>query len=126
MDRPGDGLAGRRVLVIEDESLVAMLIEDVLLDMDCEVAGLASRLHDAMEKAKSLAFDVAILDVNLNGKETFPIAEVLLERGIPFVFATGYGTAVLPGPLQNVPVLHKPFQQRDLETALRTALIVKT
>ena len=119
-------LAGSRVLLVEDESLVAMLLEDALAGVGCEVIGLASRFHDAEQKAKSLSFDVAVLDVNLNGKQTLPIAEILFSRGIPFVFATGYGVEFLPVHLQTVPVLQKPFGKRDLEGALAAALGMKT
>jgi CheY-like chemotaxis protein len=115
-------LAGRRVLVIEDESMVMMLLQDMLEDIGCVVAGSASRIEEAIEKARSLVFDVAILDVNLNGARTFPVAEVLAERGVGFVFATGYGTASLPPAFAGTPVLQKPFQQEDLERALRAAL----
>ena len=115
-------LAGLRVLVIEDEAMVAMLIQDTLAEIGCEVIGVASRLNDAIEKAKSLAFDIAILDVNLNGRQTVPIAASLAERGVAFVVATGYLAASLPESLQRVPILQKPFRQRDLERALRAAL----
>jgi CheY-like chemotaxis protein len=120
----GSGLAGRRILVIEDESMVTMLLQDFLEDIGCEVAGIASRLKEAREKIDTLAFDVAILDVNLNGDQTFPLAEVLLARGQPIVFATGYGAATLPPRLRALPVLQKPFQQDDLVRALRSALSV--
>ena len=116
------GLVGRRVLVIEDEAMITILIQDTLVDIGCEVIGSASRFDDAAIKAASLSFDVAILDVNLNGKQTFAIAEALVKRGTAFVFATGYGAASLPESLQEVPILQKPFQQQDLERALRTAL----
>jgi DNA-binding response OmpR family regulator len=119
-------LAGWRVLLIEDESLVAMLLEDALVGVGCEVIGLASRFYDAEQKAKSLSFDVAVLDVNLNGKQTLPIAEILLGRGIPFVFATGYGVGFRPAHFETVPVLQKPFEQHELEMALRAALSMKT
>lgn len=122
MDACDNGLAGRRVLVIEDESMVSMLLQDTLADIGCEVIGIASRFADAIEKAKSLSFDVAILDVNLNGEQTIPIAEMLAERGLAFVFATGYGAASLPASLRSVPVVQKPFHQRDLERVLRAAL----
>jgi CheY-like chemotaxis protein len=115
-------LASRRVLIIEDESMVMMLLRDMLEEIGCVVAGSASRLDEATEKARSLAFDVAILDVNLNGVRTFPIAEVLAERGIGFVFATGYATTSLPPAFAGTPVLQKPFAQQDLERALRAAL----
>lgn len=116
-------LAGLRALVIEDESIVAMFLQDTLAEIGCEVIGIASRFDDAVEKVKSLAFDIAILDVNLNGRNTFPIADSLTERGVAFVVATGYGATDLPQSLQRVPILQKPFRQRDLERALRAALI---
>ena len=115
-------LAGRRVLVIEDESMVMMLLQDMLEDIGCEVVDSASRLEEAIGKARSLSFDVAILDVNLNGERTYPIAEVLAERGVRFVFATGYGVGNLPPDFIGRPVLQKPFQQQDLERVLRAAL----
>jgi len=118
----GQGLAGRRVLIVEDESMVTMLLQDTLADIGCEIAGVAFRYADALAKARSLSFDVAILDVNLNGEHTFPIADALAERALPFVFSTGYGPASLPASLQSAPILQKPFQQRDLERALRAAL----
>ena len=109
------------ILIIEDESLVMMLIEDTLVDLGCAIAGTASRVDDAMAKVSSLNFDAAILDVNLNGVESFPIAEKLLERGIPFVFATGYGQAGIPESLRGIPTLAKPFRQNDLKGALALA-----
>ena len=115
-------LVGKRVLVIEDEALVGLLIEDVLVELGCELAGRASRLEEALEKAKSLPFEIAILDVNLNGQPTFPVADVLIQRRLPFVFATGYGPAGIPAAMQTVPILHKPFQQSELEKALLAAL----
>jgi CheY-like chemotaxis protein len=117
-------LAGLRVFVIEDESMVAMLLQDMLAEIGCEVIGFASRFNDAVEKAKSLAFEVAILDVNLNGRHTFSIADSLAERGVAFVVATGYGTTSLPESLHRVPILQKPFRQQDLQRALRAAMTV--
>jgi DNA-binding response OmpR family regulator len=115
-------LTGRRVFVVEDETMVALLIEDSLADLGCEIVGMAWRFDDALEKANSLSYDVAILDVNLNGDQTFPIAESLAERGQAFVFATGHSAANLPASLRNAPILHKPFDKLHLESALRTAL----
>jgi CheY-like chemotaxis protein len=115
-------IKGLRILIIEDESLVMMLIEDTLFDIGCAVAGTASRLDDAMKKVSSLAFDAAILDVNLNGSQSFSIAHKLRERGIPFVFATGYGEAGIPEDLRGLPILVKPFQQSELERALASAV----
>lgn len=114
--------AGLRVLIVEDESMVTMLIEDFLADMGCAVAGIASRLDDALSSVSALDFDVAILDVNLNGLQSYPVAQVLQEKGIPFVMATGYGAAGLPQAFRNIPTLGKPFQQWQLERALRAAV----
>lgn len=125
METCGSDLAGRRVLVIEDEALIAMLLEDQLGELGCAVAAVATRFEDAMEKATSLAFDVAILDVNLRGKESFPIAEALRARRLPFVFATGYGATALPEPLRSVPIVHKPYQLQQLAGALGAAIEAK-
>jgi CheY-like chemotaxis protein len=89
-------LVGRRIFVVEDESVITMLLQDMFEELRYEVVNLASRFQDALDKAKTLSFEVAILDVNLNGQRTFPIAEALTERGLPFVFATSYGTAAVP------------------------------
>jgi CheY-like chemotaxis protein len=116
---------GLRVFVVEDEAMVSMLIEDTLADIGCSVAGTAARLDEAMIKAAALDFDLAILDVNLNGIRAYPLAEVLAKRGVPLVFATGYGAAGIPNELRHIPLLAKPFQQRDLERALAKALPCK-
>lgn len=115
-------ITGKSVLVVEDESLVAMFIEDTLADLGCSVAGFATHFADALEKARTLSFDVAILDVNLNGQQTFPIAELLAGRGVPFVFATGYGMATVPDGFESRPIVQKPFQERELARALAGAL----
>ena len=107
-----------RVLVVEDEMLVAMNIEDMLLDLGHEVAGLASRLEPALSLAREGAFDLAMLDVNLAGQQSFPIADVLIARGIPFLFATGYGSKGIAEAYRDRPVLQKPFRTRDLGEAL--------
>lgn len=113
---------GLRVLVVEDESMVAMLLEDTLAEIGCEVVAVASRFNDAVEKAGSLPFDIAILDVNLNGRNTFSIADSLAERGVAFVVTTGYGATGLPASLQKVPILQKPYRHHDLVRALLAAL----
>jgi CheY-like chemotaxis protein len=112
-----------RVLVVEDESMISMLIEDMLADIGCVVAGTASRLDEAMSKVSSLEFDAAILDVNLNGSQSHRIADALAAKGKPFVWSTGYGAAGLPEAARSAPMLGKPFQRRDLEKALRAAII---
>ena len=119
---PAADLTGRRVLVIEDESMVTMLLQDFLDEIGCEVVGVASRLQEAFEKIDVLTFDVAILDVNLNGQQTLPVARALMDRGRAIVFATGYAATTVPPEFHKVPILQKPFQQQDLERALRSAL----
>jgi CheY-like chemotaxis protein len=114
---------GLRVLVVEDESMVSMLMEDMLHDLGCAVVGTVARFDDALKQATNgPAFDVALLDVNLNGKQTFPIAELLAGRGVRFIFATGYGEVILPQSLQGGPILQKPFELKALEKALRRAV----
>ena len=117
-----DLLAGLRVLVVEDESIVSMLLEGYLDELGCTVIAVASQLTDGFTKAASLEIDAAILDVNLSGELSYPIAQVLTQRGIPFVFATGYGIAGLPEELSHASVLAKPFRLTDLRDALCNAL----
>lgn len=116
-------LSGRRVLVVEDESRIAMLLQDFLQDMGCEVVAIAARFEDGLQKAASLNFDLAVLDVNLHGQTSYPIAKVLVERGCAFVFATGYDPSHVPPDLHRAPVLRKPFLLRELEHALCAAMV---
>lgn len=116
-------LSGVRVLVVEDEAMVSMLVEEFLEELGCEVTGIASRLDEALEKAGSLTLDLALLDVNLAGRLSYPVADLLLARGIPVVFVTGYGAAALPEALHGVPVLSKPFRRNQLAAALQAARV---
>ncbi|HEY2136417.1 MAG TPA: response regulator [Xanthobacteraceae bacterium] len=109
---------GQRVLVIEDEAIVAMLLEDMLIDMGYEVVGTVGQFDQAVRAIDDTACDFVILDVNLDGKETYPLADMLAARGVPFIFATGYGALGLKNGWRDFPVLEKPFQQRDLEGAV--------
>ncbi len=111
-------LAGLRVLVVEDEMMVSMLIEDMLADLGCQVIGPASRLDEAFDLARTDDLDCAILDVNLGGQPIFPLADLLRERGQPFAFATGYGDAGLRDIDRGAPVLQKPFREGDLARVL--------
>ena len=111
-------LNGLRVLVVEDEMMVSMLIEDMLSDMGCTVIGPASRLDEAAELARAGGIDCAVLDVNLGGQPIFPVADLLRERGCPFAFATGYGDAGLRDVDRGTPVLQKPFREGDLARVL--------
>lgn len=109
---------GLRVLVIEDEAMVAFFIEDMLTEMGHEVGAVASRMQQALDIARTGTFDLAIVDVNLDGQPSYPIAEVLRERRIPFVFATGYGAKGLDAQFAGTPILAKPFVMADLQKLL--------
>ena len=111
-------LGAPRVLVVEDEMTVAMLIEDMVSELAYEVAGVVPRLEDAMRLLDSETFDLAMLDVHLNGKTVFPFATALEERDIPFLFATAYGPRGIPREFQDRLVLQKPFGPVELRRAL--------
>ena len=111
-----------RVLVVEDEVLVAMLIEDMLLDYGCESVEICGRIENALARVAEESFDFVVLDLNLEGEFTYPVADRLIERKIPFVFATGYGASMLSGPYARVPTLQKPFQMEDIERALQAVV----
>ncbi len=112
---------GKRVLVVEDELMIRMLLQDMLADLGYTLAGEAGRIEEALALAREGEFDVAILDVNLNGQPISPVVEVLIERGVPFVFATGYGQRGVPEPYRGSPTLQKPFQADALAQALNAA-----
>ena len=95
-----------RILIVEDEALVAMLIEDVLADLGHEVVGVAGRLDQALTLAREREMDFAILDLNLNGLNTYAIADVLKQRGVPFIFATGYGSGGVDDAWQSLSLIH--------------------
>lgn len=116
-------LAGAKVLVLEDETLVSMMVEDMLLDLGCEVVGPFAKLDQA------LAFidggdpiDAALLDVNLGGVRSFPMAEALADKGVPFVFTTGYDESGLPDAWRGRPTLRKPFMMGEMAEALKKAI----
>ena len=111
-------LSGRRVLVVEDEALVAMLVEDALLDAGAEVVGPVATVADALELLKRQLPEAAVLDLNLAGETSTPVADELAKRGVPFVVATGYGADGLPPGHASVPVLAKPYDPSDLTAAL--------
>lgn len=109
-----------RVLLVEDESLVAMMVEDCLVELGYEVVALAGTVQEALTLLEGTDIDVAVLDVNLGGTPSFPVAEVLEARGIPFLFLTGYDRSVIPEPLRHRYGLQKPFRMRDLDRALHS------
>lgn len=113
-------LAGKRVLVLEDEPVVGMMVEDMLIDLGCLVIGPASRLEEALTMAQEEPLDLAVLDVNLGHTDSFPVAAVLEGRSVPFIFATGYGDRATPFPA--APIVTKPYRAQDICTALQLAL----
>ena len=108
------GLAGLRVLVVEDEMLVALLIEDVLTDEHCAIVGPFDEVKDALEAARTESLDLAILDVNVAGVKVYPVAEVLAARRIPFLLLSGYGQNAIPKDRPNWRVCSKPFKPEGL------------
>jgi DNA-binding NtrC family response regulator len=121
-----DGLSGdrtgRRVLIVEDEVLVSLLLEDMLGDLGHEAVGPAGNMETALRLANEASVDMAILDVNLNGEESYPVADALAARGIPFVLATGYGADGVREGYRHVPRLQKPFRLTDLALVVAQAL----
>jgi len=113
---------GKRILVVEDELMIRMLLEDMLGELGYTVAAEAARIDEALQAAKNADFDIAILDVNLNGEPISPVADALVARGMPFVFATGYGEQGLPETYRGRPTLKKPFQLDGLKLMLEQAL----
>ena len=113
-----DALEGVRVLVVEDEYFVAILIEEILESAGCVVMGPIPRLPEALDAAHHDNCDAAVLDVNLAGERIDPVADALCERNVPFLFVTGYGASALPGEYAERPLLHKPFRMAELLGAL--------
>ena len=116
-------LQGRRVLVVEDESLVAMLLDTILEDMGCTPVGPASNIDEGEALARDeAALDAALLDVNVAGRQVFPVAAALKARGVPFVFSTGYGEGGLPDEWRGNPTIQKPFTEAAVRGALMKAM----
>jgi len=114
-------LAGCRVLVVEDEVLIGMVLEDILDMLGCTLAGSAATMDEARQLADRAEFDVAILDVNIGSDPIFPLAEAIQDRGIPIVFATGSLPDSLPQRFGTCPVLEKPYVYAGVEAALSRA-----
>jgi CheY-like chemotaxis protein len=111
-----------RVLFVEDEAMVSMLIEDMLLDLGVEVVGPAAKLDHALALARETDIEAAVLDINVGGHHTYGVADMLRERGIPVIFATGYGSSALPERFRGTPTLHKPFDRNTFGTVLEAVL----
>ena len=117
--------SGRRVFVVEDEMLVAWLLEDMLAEIGCAVVGPAGSVNQALAMIDVEAIDVAVLDVNLNGEMSYPIADALAARGVPFVFVTGYDKDRMLEGYRTCPVLQKPFHRVELTDTLAKLLAPK-
>lgn len=113
-------MPGLRILLVEDEVLVAMELAAMLVDMGCEVVGPVGQLADAISLARSAELEGAILDINLGGIEVYPVADELAARGIPFVFCTGYGEEVTKSDRYGeVFYVEKPWDPHRLQQAIK-------
>ncbi|MDR6659522.1 response regulator [Tardiphaga sp. 1201_B9_N1_1] len=113
---------GGSVFLVEDEVMIRMMVADMLEELGYSVAAEAGDINEAIKLAGSAKFDIAILDVNVNGKVISPVAEVIASRNRPFIFATGYGAQGLPEEFRDRPTLQKPFQMETLAQVLSTTL----
>lgn len=114
----GRTLTGTRVLLVEDETLVAMLLEEGLEELGCDIVGPVGRIDTAKQAVDGGHFDCAVLDINLRGQPVYPVAEMLAARSVPFCFVTGYGGREIAAGFAERPVLHKPFSADELATVI--------
>ena len=106
------------MLIVEDEGLIALLLEELMERLGYEVVAVAATLEQARDLARTAEIDFAMLDINLNGQESFPVAAILRDRGIPILFATGYGDSILASDFADAPVIEKPFNRDELRRVL--------
>jgi CheY-like chemotaxis protein len=123
--RSGAALHGLSVLVVEDETIVSLLVESMLMDLGCDDVWYASGVEEGLALLDERTPDVAVLDVNLAGEPVYPIAHRLADAGVPFIFATGYGASGIHQDWAGRPVLQKPFQCDMLAAGLASALQAK-
>jgi CheY-like chemotaxis protein len=114
--------SGRRVLVVEDEVMVSWALEDMLAELGCEIVGPAARVSQALAMVEGEDVDAAVLDINLNGQKSYPVADALTARGVPFVFSTGYHKDGIPNGYRDFPVLQKPYDRSKLRDTLAKLL----
>ena len=114
-------LKGKRILVVEDEALIAVMVEDMLTDMGSVVVGPAATIEQALALARSEEIDGAVLDVNVRGERIDPVADALSARGVPMLFATGYGEVRLASGAAAT-VIDKPYTQEKLARGLAAAM----
>ena len=108
---------GKKILIVEDEAMVSVFLEDALQEIGCIVVGVAAGAGDATAIINSQVLDAAILDVNLGSGTSHDIARILQRKGVPFIFATGYGAGA-PAEFAGVPFLTKPFTEDEVAQAL--------
>ena len=113
-----NGLSSRRILLVEDEVMIAWMLEDMLRQLGCVVVAHVSRVGEALTIIEAEQIDATVLDVNLNGEKSYPVAEALSARGVPFVFSTGYDRKSLPDCYSDRPLLQKPFKLSTLKGTL--------
>ena len=118
-------LFGRRILLVEDEVMVSWALEQAIVSLDCVVVGPAARISQALAMVETEVFDAALLDINLNGEGSYPVADALIARGLPFVFATGYNRDSAPHGYEAFPRLQKPFSIPELSDALTKLLTAR-
>lgn len=116
----------QRVLIVEDEAMIRMMLADMLADIGHDVAAEAATLDEARRCAEEAEFDFAILDVNLNGEQIFPVVDIIGRRNLPFLLSTGYGANGLPEAYRSAPVLQKPFELDRLRDAIARLTVKKT
>ena len=119
-------LFGRRILVVEDETIASWSLEQMLADLGYEVVGPAARVKQALAMIETEAIDAGVLDINLNGEKCYPVADVLAARGVPFVFSTGYNKESLPDGYRDFPMLQKPYDTAALAAVLSELLTSKS
>lgn len=118
-------LEGRRALILEDEPIIAFALEDMLESMGCASVLVAARIDEAHALLAGSDVDIAILDVNIHGERSYPVADELVDRGVPFVFATGYGDMEHPDRYRGIPTVTKPYSVEQLRKALSTVIAAR-
>src|SRR6202042_2358575 len=114
--------SGGSIFLVEDQVMIRMMVADMLEELGYSIAAESGEIGDALKLAQSVEFDLAILDVNVNGKVISPVAELISARNRPFIFATGYGSSGLPEEFRDRPALQKPFQLETLARMIDAAL----
>ena len=114
--------SGGSIFLVEDEVMIRMMVADMLEELGYSIAAEAGEISEALRLAQTVDFDLAILDVNVNGKVISPVAELITARNRPFIFATGYGSSGLPEEYRDRPALQKPFQLETLARMIDSTL----